>query len=354
MRRRAGAVAALAAAAAGLVAAPAGLGASRTITTDGWGPRAMAFSGDRLVWSEAAVVRVDPRRTPGAPAGAARFDYYRAEAFRARLDRASRRFAGTAEAPVSVRTSIGAMSAGALAPAGGGDFVLAPGSRRFATPVVWCCGEGDAEAVLESDGRPGAQPPAAVAWTGAAVRWVRLAADGSQTVVESPPAEPASPATVATAGPTRAGLVALTARLHAWVDPAAPATLQVRRGDGPPAAVALPGPALRVEAAGDVVAVAVRAGRGAAVVRLAGAATRATRVWSGPRAPRALAAGGGSVAVADGRDVLARRGSGALRRVARGRRAIDGVAVDGRRVAWMERGLRRGGRVAVLRLGRVR
>ena len=81
-------------AAAALLAAgtPSALGASRTITIDGWADRTLAFSGSRLLWTEAATVRVDPRRIAGSPRGAAAFDYYRAEVFGAFLDRGSRRF----------------------------------------------------------------------------------------------------------------------------------------------------------------------------------------------------------------------------------------------------------------------
>ena len=72
-------------------------------------------------------------------------------------------------------------------------------------------------------------------------------------------------------------------------------------------------------------------------------------MWSGARVPR-VAVGGGSVALADGRAVwAARRGALSLRDHT-ARRPVDAVAVDGRRLAWAERGLRRGTRVAVLRL----
>ncbi len=87
-------------------------------------------------------------------------------------------------------------------------------------------------------------------------------------------------------------------------------------------------------------------------MRIDQAAPRAVRVWTGARTPR-VALGGGSVALTDGRRVLASR-RGALRRVATARRAVDAVGVDDRRVAWVERGTRRGARVGVIRLGRVR
>ena len=59
-----------------------------------------------------------------------------------------------------------------------------------------------------------------------------------------------------------------------------------------------------------------------------------------------------SVAVGDGRRVLASR-SGVLRPVARSRGPVAAVAVDGGRVAWLERVRARRARVSVARLGRV-
>ncbi len=57
------------------------------------------------------------------------------------------------------------------------------------------------------------------------------------------------------------------------------------------------------------------------------------------------------MAVAEPRRVLAAR-RGSLKVVTRTRRAIEAVGVDGRRVAWIERGVRRtGGRVGVVHLG---
>lgn len=354
MRGRAAARAALLAGAVALLAgATPALGASRTLTVEGWLPRTLAFSGDRLVWSEAATVRVDPRRIAGSPAGAQRFDYYRAEAFRIRVDKRSARFVGAAEVPVSVRTSIAAMSAGGLAPTGAGGFVLSPGSRRFAPPVIWCCDATGTEVVIDSDGRPDAAPTVAATWTGSAVRYVTLAPDGAQTILESDPAGIVPPPAPVAAPPTRAGLVALAGTLHAWVDPAAAQTLQVRAGSAAPVAVVLPGAALHVWAGGDVVAVAVRSGGRVALLRVDAGAMRPVRVWSGARVPRGVAVGGGAVAVADGRRVLASR-RGALRALVRTRRPVDAVGVDGRRLAWIERGLRRGSRVGVVRLGRVR
>ena len=71
------------------------------------------------------------------------------------------------------------------------------------------------------------------------------------------------------------------------------------------------------------------------------------------RGCRASPSAAAPIAVADGRRVRAAR-SGVLRIAATGRRVVDAVGVDGRRLAWIERGTRRGARVGVIRLGRLR
>lgn len=354
-RARTGICVALAAAALTAVATPGALGASRTVTVEGWHPRVLAFSGGSLLWTEAATVRVDPARIAGSPAGGQRFDYYRAEVFRVGLDRVSRRFTGSPESAAAIRTSIAAMAPGTLSPTGDGGFVVAPESRRFAPPVVWCCDADGVEAVIESDGRADAPVTVGAAWTGSAVRFAQLSG-GLQSLRTADPAGLA-PATIEPTGPAAApGLLALSREGVAWVDPADPATLRLRGAGSDPAgatSVALPGPALKVWGSPGFFAVAVRVGARVALLRVDEAApVRAVRVWTGARVPR-VALGGGSIAVADGRRVRASL-SGPLRVTATGRRIVDAVGVDGRRVAWIERGTRRGARVGVVRLGRLR
>ncbi len=334
-----------------VVAAPAA-GASRTLTLEGWSPRALAFSGGHLVWTETAVARVDPARIPGSPPGAQRFDYYRSETSRVRLDRRSRLFAGPRETPVAVRTSIAGMTPGVLWPTGGGNLLVAPESRRFAPPVILCCDDEGTETVVASDGRADAPVTVAAFAAGTSVRTLDIDAAGRQTLrdVDGGGAVTATPLAATTA----IGLAALTPATRAWVDPARPSELLVHpAGAAAATPIALPGRAVRLWGARGLVAISVRRGPASWVVLRVddGPAPRAVRVWSGRRAPR-VAVGGGSVAVADGRRVLAAR-RGAVRPVVTARRRVDAVGVDGRRVAWVERGLRRGARVGVVRLGRV-
>ena len=355
--RRALALALAAGAALALAAAPAA-GASRTLTLEGWHDRALAFSGDRLVWTEAATVRVDPRRIAGSPAGARRFDYYRAETFQARLDRRSRRFAGPAEAPVAVRTSIARMGSGSLTPTGDGGFVTVPRSLRFAAPVIWCCDRDGIESVIASDGREGAPLALAGFASDGTVTYLTLSA-GVLSASAAAAADPGGTRRVlGTLGAAAPGLVAADGGVAAWVDPAAPTTLRLAAvgpaGIGPLAPVPLPGPAIRLWVSGPkLTAVAVRARAGVQVLRVDAVRSSARRVWSGRSLPR-VAVGGGTIAIADGRRVLASRGSRPARRVSTVRRRVDAVGVDGRRIAWVERGRRKGARVGVVRIGRLR
>jgi hypothetical protein len=355
--RRALALALTAGAALALAAAP-GSSATRTLTLEGWHDRALAFSGDRLLWTEAATVRVDPRRIAGSPPGARRFDYYRAETFQARLDRRSRRFAGAAEAPVSVRTSIARMGSGNLAPTGDGGFVMVPESRRFAPPVIWCCDRDGIESVIASDGRDAA--PLAVAGFASQGSVVYLALEGGAlTASTATVADPdGTRRAIGALGAATPGLVSAGAGLAAWIDPADPASLRLAAVDPtgivPLAAVALPGPAVRLRVSGPrLTAVAVRAGAGVQVIRVDARRASARRVWSGRSLPR-VAVGGGTIAIAEGRRVLAARGARAARRVSAVRRRVDAIGVDGRRIAWVERAVRKGARVGVVRIGRLR
>ena len=352
MRAR-GAVAAALGLAVGLgVAGPAGA-ASRTVTLDGWFDHAAALSGAGLVVSEAATVHVDPRRIAGSPPGAAPFDYYRAETSRVRLNAARTRFEGTLETPVSVRSSIAAMGSGILAPGGAGSFVTAPSSRRAAAPVIWCCDPEGVETVVESDGRADAPVTLAATVDGGRVRFLQARADGGAVLVGVDPVGLGERRTaVDVPVRTGAGLAALAPGLLAWVDPAAPAVLaRAPAGDaglGGVAVTALPGPAVRVWASRGLVVVAARVGAGVRLIRVDVATGAARGVWSGARVPR-VSVGGGAVAVGDGRRVLASR-SGVLRPVGRGRGPLAAVAVDGRRVALLERVRARGARVTVARL----
>ncbi|MEQ9337324.1 MAG: hypothetical protein RJQ03_09040, partial [Miltoncostaeaceae bacterium] len=224
------AVAALAGVALVLAAGqPDALGASRTVTLSGWAAQSLALSDERLIVHEAAPVLVDPRRIPGAPAGASRFVYYRAEAKAAPLTLSRLLFDGAPETVTSVRTSIGAMRPGVLQAAGGGDFVMAPTAvgLRFPTPVIWCCTDG-VEVVVESDSRDGAgRAMAAAADHTDRVRMLLIDPAGAASLVGVDPVGLGENRTgVPVAVATRPGLVAMTATRLVWVDPAAPEVLQ--------------------------------------------------------------------------------------------------------------------------------
>jgi hypothetical protein len=188
------------------------------------------------------------------------------------------------------------------------------------------------------------------------VRFVQLDAAGRQVLRLGDPAGGPVPAPVV-AEPGAPDLVAVAgADLRAWVDPAQTATLLLAGADGAPAQVALPGAALRLWAAPGLVAALSRAGPGYAVTRVdvVGGALRARRSWTGGRPP-AVAVGGGTLAIGDGRRVLAsRRGRLAARVVTTARRRVDAVGADGARLAWVERGRKKGLRVGIVRLATLR
>ena len=359
MSRRALPVALALAAGAALAVAPAAGGATRTLTLEGWHDRALAFSGRSLVWTEAATVRVDPRRIRGAPPGSQRFDYYRADVSRARLDRPSRRFAGPAETPVSVRTSIARMGSGTLAPTGDGGFVAVPSSRRLPPPTIWCCDDEGLEAVIDSDGRAGAPRTVAAAWTGSAVRFVQLDAAGRQVLRIGDPAGGAVPPPAA-AEPGAPDLVAVAGGdLRAWVDPAQPARLLLVRdgGGAAPAAVSLPGAAVRVWAAPGLVAVLSRAGGGLAVTRVdigGGAAARPPRVDGDASARRRRGRGHARDRRRAARAGLAPGPPGHPHGHHRQETRRRGRRRRRPRLAWVERGRKRGLRVGIVRLARLR
>ncbi len=170
-----------------------------------------------------------PTKIAGSPRDAVTFDYYRAETFVARLDRPSRRFrAGRPEAAVSVRTSIAAMRAGILAPAGDGAFIMVPRTARVAPPVIHCCDPDGVETVLESDGRAEAPVTIAATWDAGTASFVQVGPGGRQLLRRVDPSNPGAATTTPTDQPAVPGLVAVSNTGRTWVDPAAPTALQVQ------------------------------------------------------------------------------------------------------------------------------
>lgn len=327
------------------------------IVVPGWPALAAEFSGSTLGWAAARTSRLRG------------FAYWSVEASRVRLGRGGP--SGPVETPVVVRTQAGPFSGVAIAPADSpsepGAFVLLARGRAFPPPVVWCCDARGLEVVIESDGRAGAPRAVAAGADGRRVRLVLVAATSARLVSEDPQRLGDDPAGRAGALPRAEapfpgrpadGLAAIRGGLAAWVERGEPAAVRVARiGDGGATGLTIlhqPGPvaALRVDPPRAVV-VALRAGRGAQVARHDLARGRRAVLWRGRSLPR-IAAAGGAVAIADGRRVLAGR-AGRVAPVGRAGGAVGALATDGRRVAIFERiASRRGSRVTVVRLVRLR
>ncbi|MGI9539138.1 MAG: hypothetical protein ACR2N6_03205 [Miltoncostaeaceae bacterium] len=346
----------LPAALAALLIWPALGAGARTVGFQDW----LAISADledrRLVWSESATVRLDPSDAGrDLPRGLRPFVYYRVHVASARLDRTRRGFAGQPDQLLALRTQIARMTSGHIAGTGSAGFVVMPHSSRFAVPVVWCCDD-DIETVVYSDGRADAARHLAAAVDGEVVRAVVRDGDGAALLTGDPRERIPALARAAFPGTPSARRVAMARGLVAWVDD------EDRRGlrFGVPTdagviaerSVALPGEALRVWADRGLVVVAVRQNDRIALVRIDVAGPRQRVVWRGTRLPR-VGLGEGTVAVGDGRDILAGRGA-PLRRVTRARGRVAAVAPSGRRVAWFERVRRKGERRTVARIGRLR
>lgn len=340
----------LAAGALACTAAP-GLGASRTSTIPDWFEMTAVMSGRTVAYSDAATVRIDPAdSTTPLPPGLQPFDYYRVETGLLGLDRTRTRFVGDPQLPVTVRTSIGYMGAGDLDIAPSGRVVLTPGPRTFSGPVIFCCDAEDREVVLFSDGRADAPRPLAVGIEPSGrTRWLARDASGATRLHVADPLDPASQVDVPFAGRPDPARVALAGTLAAWVEEGTPGTtLRIGRVGGAPRDVPVGGEIAEVRADVGAALVTARLGGGWQVARVTPAGA-VRRVWTGAARPRAAALGGGTVAVAAGRRVLAGRAA-PLRLVRRAQGTVATVAVDGDRVAVFERRIVKRQRVTVVRL----
>ena len=328
----------------------------QTATYEGWNDVHASFAGRSLVVSDAATVRLDPRRTPGPRVpGATPFVYYRVEANVSALDRRRLRFVGAPEEQLSVRTSIGRMWSGDLGTNGRGGYLLVPGAPRFPTPVVYCCNE-ETEAVIESRSRPDAPRPIAGSLDGPRARWLAIDGAGALTLNWADPSVPTSRDTVPFEGPTPANrLASMGGPLLAYVSNADRASLVVARvgdeGAFGTRTIPMPGRIVDVAAQRNTVAVALRRGSRFEVHRLRWPSLAPVVVWRGAAKPK-VAVGKGTVGAAAGRRAFAgRTGRLVPIRTAKGR--IAAIAVDGNRAAVLERRKVKGKRATVARLWRV-
>ena len=326
-----------------------------------------AITGDTLLALDTETVQVR-RRLPGDRMGPVEFTYFATALVRAPLAPGGRRFArGAFDTVLAIRNSVGSQSGARLMAGADGSTLTLPGAGGFAPPVVWCCTADGVEVVVESDGRDSAPRALAAGLDGTRVRMLLRAPDGSVALVSASPGAlgrpddvDASRTTAPFPGAPDGGLAAITDGVVAWTED--PASGVVRRGVPSDTGVTgvsdlrLGGRVLRLWAAPGTLVVLTRAGATARVHRIDTAGGTPRLVWRGTRLPR-VAVGGGSVAVADGRRVLASR-AGAVARVAQARGPVAAIAVDGDRVAWFERvTISRGGarpaRWTVARLGAV-
>jgi hypothetical protein len=309
-----------------VLAVPAGDGAAAPLRLEGWGQVRAAFSGGHLVYVDAGAAVTD------------RFVYWRAEAWRVPVG--PRGFAGPARRAVVVRTSAGPMTGVTLATDGGSGFVMAAVGRGFPPPVVWCCTPENLELVIESDGR--ADAPVALA-AGPDVGRIRMVMRrGAATELVSSGVSDDVNAQGRTVAPFPGrpgpGLVAVAPRLVAWSEEGGRGLrwgVPSDAGVAPVRTLAAAGQVLRVWVAHRMVVALERSGGRVAVARYDLPSGRRRVVWRGSGVPQ-VAAGGGAVAVASGRTVLAGRGS-LLRPVRRAAGVVSAVAVDARRVAVFER-----------------
>ena len=218
--------------------------------------------------------------------------------------------------------------------------------------MIHCCDANGIETVLESDGRAGAPVTIAATWDAGTASFVQIGPGGLQLLRRVDPSDLGTATTTATAVPAVPGLVAVSNTGRAWVNPAAPTVLQVIPSTTTAATrrrPARPRPARLVLDQRDRGGGALGGARGAACGSIS---RRWPRRGSGAGRPCR-----GSPS-AEARSRSARRAgcwpraAGSPRVLATTRRAIEAVGVDGRRVAWIERGVRRkGGRVGVVHLG---
>ncbi len=292
----------------------------------GWTIGSVTFAGNDLVASQSGPVR------------SGRLVYYRTDVWRVPILRAGR--TAPERRVITVRTSIGPTSIAPLAGGASGAFALIADGPDFTPPVIWCCDRKTGlQSVLESDGSPGARVPLAVGLSGANVRY--LARDGDTSVVATVDPATGSRTEIPVPGRPAGGISAISGDTLAWVDsPPYDRGRTVRRGRvGVRAVTSLgsfrpPGTVISLATLdGTIVALTLQDSEWK-VIRASGIGGAARIVWTG-RARPVVATGDGVVAVGVGREIRVGRGT-KLRVVARLARPARALAVNGRRVAWLD------------------
>ncbi len=287
------------------------------------------------------------------------FTYYRARISTVRLSRNRLGFAGRPERKIIIRTSIGPVATAKLAINDEGAILAAANGRGFAGPVVWCCTPEGEERVVYSDGRTGAGRPISLAFQGSTARAL-VGGGANLSILERDPqgtvhredfrAAAAPPYVI---GRTRMASIISPGSATVPTDTISarnsPVLLPARLFPGP-------GPSGRITNLwmdGDTVIAQVRRAARWEIYRYTAPKSRRLLLRASQR-PRAVAVGGGAVAVAVGRTIWSARGGKRLKKGPRATSVVAALAVDGTRMAWFERRGRGADAALRLRMGRVR
>ena len=288
-------------------------------TLPGASPTSAVFAGTSLIVSQTGPVT----------SGLLRYD--RTDVWRVALKRGGS--AGRAERLITVRTSAGRLQPPLLSARPDGTFALVAHGPRAAPAVIWCCDAATGiQEVVESDGRPGSRVPLAI-WVGdRRVRYITVQGADAR-LVEAPATQIGAPVGLTLPSIPRSDRIALSETAMWWVEnPAYGSAREVVEGRDVDGEVRIvrrlpqPGTVHALLADGGQLTVLVHRANGDEVRRGTGA-----RLWRGRHRPL-IAAGGGRVAVAEGR--MIRIGTDKLSVPIASRETVRALAVDRGRVAW--------------------